>query len=196
MSARATKRIPIQIPKHFHPLSLDELNNAWTKVWRELESLGFTCPRLAKCKVCLGVIHTAYGYQWFGDRTDGRICGDIILPKVSLSQWLAYVRRLKKESALDILRHEYGHAYADVNRRRIESKRFEKAFGWPHSVEYEGGFEYDPEYHITEYGAESTGEDFAEVFWKFLKHKGKLPKHHHTKPIIKKWQFVNSLRKV
>ena len=177
------------------PLSLSELNTAWTKVWRELDDLGFGCPRLETCRVYLGVVHTAYGYQWFGDRTEGRACGDIVLPRVSLSQWENYFFGRSKVSPLDILRHEYGHAYADVNRRRIETKRFEKAFDGPHEVEYTGGFEYDPEYHITEYAASSTGEDFAEVFWKYLKHKGKLPRHHDTAPIRLKWKFVEELRR-
>lgn len=195
MKSRKTKGTTFGIPEHFRPVSLNELSTAWTKVWRELEGLGFICPRLEKCQVCLGVIHTAYGYQWFGDRSDGRACGDIVLPSVSTSQWKTYFRGKKKETVVDILRHEYGHAFADVNRRRIETKRFEKAFGWPHDVAYDGGVEYDPENHITEYAAESSGEDFAEIFWKFLKHKGKLPRHHHTKPIIRKWKFVESLRK-
>ena len=96
---------------------------------------------------------------------------------------------------VDVLRHEYGHAFADVNRRRVESKRFEKAFGWPHDVEYEEGFEHDPEYHVTPYAAASTGEDFAEVFWLYLKHKGKLPCRLDTAPIRRKWKFVEELRK-
>ncbi len=52
----------------------------------------------------------------------------------SSCHWNDYVHGRAKVSPLDILRHEYGHAYADVNRRRIETKRFEKAFGWPHDI--------------------------------------------------------------
>jgi len=177
------------------PLSLSGLNTAWTKVWREIDNLGFGCPRLETCQVYLGIVHEAYGYQWYGDRPEGRACGDIVLPRVALSHWRDYFKGRPKVSVMDILRHEYGHAYADVNRRRIETKRFEKVFGSPHDVAYVGGFEYDPSYHITEYAAASTGEDFAEIFWKFLKHKGKLPLHQQTTPIIKKWEFVEALRK-
>jgi hypothetical protein len=134
----------IRIPDHFRPTNLCELNAAWTKVWRELETLGLACPRLGTCQVYLGIIDTVYGYQWFGDRLEGRGCGDIVLPSVSLSQWGNYFLGNAKVSTIDILRHEYGHAFADVNRRRIETKRFEKAFGWPHEVAYAEGFEYDP----------------------------------------------------
>jgi len=143
----------------------------------------------------LGLVSTAYGYQWFGDDPDGRACGNIVLPRVSFSHWKDYFDGNRKTSTVDILRHEYGHAYADVNRRRIETNRFEKAFGWPHDVEYGEGFEYDPEHHVTGYAATSTGEDFAEVFWLYLKHKGKLPRRLDTAPIRRKWRFVEALRK-
>ena len=184
-----------KIPKHFSPVSLSELSRTWDRVWHELEKFGFTSRKLETCQVYLGIIDYAYGYQRFGDRPAGRACGDIVLPRVSFSQWKSYFYGMKKESVLDVLRHEYGHAYADVNQRRIETKRFEKVFGGPHDITYSGGVEYNPEYHVTEYAAESTAEDFAELFWKYLKHKGKLPKHHQTNPIIKKWQFIESLRK-
>ena len=98
------------------PLSLSELSRAWTQVWRELETLGFDSPRLATCQVYLGIASTAYGYQWYGDRPVGRACGDIILPRVSLSHWKDYFGGRPKITAVDILRHEYGHAFADVNR--------------------------------------------------------------------------------
>jgi len=99
-------------------------------------------------------------------------------------------------SVLDVLRHEYGHAYADVNRRRIETKKFEKAFDYPHDVLNEDGCEYDPEHHVTKYAAASTGEDFAEVFWLYLKHKGQLPARLDTPPIRRRWCFVEQLRTV
>ena len=143
----------------------------------------------------IGLVHTAYGYQWFGDREDGRTCGDIILPRVSLCRWGDYFRSGRVLSALDVLRHEYGHAYADVNRRRIETKKFEQAFEWPHDVSYEVGCEYDPQRHVTGYAAASTGEDFAEVFWLYLKHKGKLPARLDTPPIRRRRRFVAQLRK-
>jgi hypothetical protein len=183
------------IPKHFLPLSNAEIDRAWKSVWRELDELGFGCRRLESCQVYIELFSTAYGYQWFGDREDDKHCGDIVLPRISLSHWGDYFVGRQVVSALDVLRHEYGHAYADVNRRRIETKKFERAFGWPHEVVYAEGFEYDPEYHVTEYAAVSTGEDFAEVFWLYLKHRGKLPARLYTSPVRRKWRFIEDLRK-
>ena len=48
---------------------------------------------------------------------------------------------------------------------------------------------------VTPYAATSTGEDFAEVFWLYLKHKGQLPRRIDTAPIRRKWKFVEELRK-
>lgn len=186
----------LTVPKHLVPTTLPEVNRASTKVWRELETLGLSCRRLSSCQVCLNLASTAYGYQWFGDRDGGRHCGDIVLPRVSLSRWSDYFRGRPCTTVLDVLRHEYGHAYADVNRRRIETRKFERAFGYPH--EWWDGYEmeFDPDFHVTEYAATAPGEDFAEVFWLFLKHKGKLPGRLDTPHIRRKWRFVRDLEKV
>lgn len=191
-----TRKTITFIPKHFHPVTMSGINRAWTQIWREIEVLGFACPRLATCQVYLGIVHSAYGYQWFGDRPEGRACGDIVLPRVSVSQFKGYFAGMAKVSVADILRHEYAHAYADVNRRRVETKKFEKAFGYPHVWWENHELEYDPEHHVTRYAATDPAEDFAEVFWKYLKHKGKLPKHHDTPPIRRKWKFVEDLRRI
>jgi hypothetical protein len=183
------------IPKHFVPVGLDDVNRAWTKVWWELETMGLACRRLSTCQVYLGIVHTAYGYQWYGDRGDGRHCGDIVLPSVSLSRWSDFISGRPFTTVVDVLRHEYGHAYADVNRRRIESRAFENAFGYPH--EWWDGYEleHDPYFHVTPYAATAPAEDFAEVFWLYLKHKGDLPRKFASPPIKKKWEFVSRLRK-
>lgn len=74
-------------------------------------------------------------------------------------------------------------------------EKFESAFDWPHEVKYSDGFEHDPEHHVTEYAAVTTGEDFAEVFWLYLKYQGRLPRFYDTAPIRRKWKFVAELGK-
>lgn len=183
----------LQIPKHFVPVGMPDVNLAWTRVWRELDAMGLTCRRLSTCQVYLDWVSSSYGYQWFGDRNGGRHCGDIVLPRVSFSRWADYFHGRPVTTLLDVLRHEYGHAYADVNRRRVETKKFEKAFGYPHEWWDDAEMEYDPDFHVTEYAATAPGEDFAEVFWLYLKLKGRLPGRLDTPPIRKKWEFVRSL---
>lgn len=179
---------------HLIPTSMSEVNRAWTKVWHEVDTLGFGCKRLATCQVYLELFDTAYGYQWFGDREDGRHCGDIVLPSISLIRWGDFFLGRPFTTPADVLRHEYGHAFADVNRRRIETKKFEKVFGYPHEWRDDYEMEYDPDFHVTEYAATAPGEDFAEVCWLYLKHKGKLPKKLDASAIRIKWEFMESLR--
>ena len=45
------------------------------------------------------------------------------------------------------------------------------------------------------YATVTTGEDFAEVFWLYLKSKGKLHRFYDTAPIRRKWKFVGELGK-
>jgi len=180
---------------HLIPTSMSEVNRAWTKVWHEVDTLGFGCKRLATCQVYLELFDTAYGYQWFGDREDGRHCGDIVLPSISLSRWGDFFLGRPFTTPADVLRHEYGHAFADVNRRRIETKKFEKVFGYPHEWRDDYEMEYDPDFHVTEYAATCPGEDFAEVFRLYLKHRGKLSKRIDIPTIRRKWEFMESLRK-
>lgn len=150
--------------------------------------MGFACRKLATCQVWFIWGSRSYGYQWFGDRTGGRHCGDIVIPSVSVSRWRKY------ESVLDVLRHEYGHAYADINGRRINTKRFERAFGGPHDVNEPHPVPEDPDVHVTPYAATTTGEDFAETFWLYLKHKGRPPARLKYKTaILRKWRFIEDL---
>lgn len=183
------------LPKNLRPIGLSDVNRAWTKVWNELETMGFTCRRLSTCQIYLSWANTAYGYQWYGDRENGRHCGDIILPSVPFARWRDFFNCRPFPTSTDVLRNEYGHAYADVNRRQIETNRFEMDFGYPH--EWWAGYEmeFDPEHHVTRYASTAPGEDFAEVFWVYLKHKGKLPRHLDRLPIRKKWEFVGNLRR-
>lgn len=183
------------LPKSLQPVGQLDVNQAWTRVWQELDRMGFACRRLSTCQVRLSLAHTAYGYQWYGDRSNGRYCGDIVLPRISLSRWGDFFSRRPFTTPSDVLRHEYGHAYADVNRRRIETKRFEQVFGFPHEWWDDHEMEFDPDHHVTRYAATAPGEDFAEVFCLYLKHRGRLPRRLDKMPIRRKWAFVASLRK-
>lgn len=187
------------------PLSLTRLNQTLSKVRREMVDLGFWCDKLASCQVWLRTfpekgMSDAYGYQWFGDREDGRLVGDIVLPSVSPAMWGNYLRWLRGEEGtvilLDVLRHEYGHAFADANPRRMNSPKFARAFGHAHESWGESWtMEYDPEHHITEYAATDPMEDFAENFYLYLKHRGTLPAAYRTGPILERWKFIRGLRR-
>ena len=96
-------------------------------------------------------------------------------------------------SVLYVLRHEFGHAYANAYPRLFSSRDFKKSFG----DKYGDYAVYDDtcywkEYCVSDYAATSTQEDFAETFMYYLKHKGRIPKFYKKNAYIEsKWNFIN-----
>lgn len=161
--------------------TLQETND---KVLAELDALGFYDEHLAEIQVYLVPAGAAYGYQLYGG--DRSIC----IPMVSASHLLDMFLG-RKHTVRDVLLHEYGHALADTHRGLMHSRRFSSVFGGSHSSE--DPLEYDREAHVTTYAATNPSEDFAELFWLYVKHKGRIP-HAHQKPAIRrKWKFIKEL---
>jgi hypothetical protein len=88
----------------------------------------------------------------------------------------------------DILRHEYGHALANIYKGLIRSRAFSRVFGA--SYDNEIAFDYHADFHVTRYAATNASEDFAETFMLYLKFGGELPAHLDTPPIRRKWRFI------
>ena len=166
-----------------HIVTLPRLRRAVQTVRRELRELGFWDDAVAEIDVKLVTTGYAYGWQWHG------IGGDIEVPKFSASRLMDHLGLGNGYLPLVmVLRHEFGHALADTHRHLVETKRFEKAFWAPYDDDTVD--EYDPDLHVTPYAAWNCQEDFAEVFAKFLKHGGRLPKIFDTPTIRAKWKFV------
>lgn len=166
--------------------SIDMLESANNATILELTKLGFYDEYTERTEVYWVYGSRAYGYHNFGG--DGAIC----IPWISLSKLLDLYRG-KQNSLRDVLRHEYGHAVADTHRGLIRSRKFSLTFGASHDSDDK--WEFDPYFHVTEYAAKSASEDFAEVFYLFVKHKGKLPARYDTPAIRAKWEFVDKLRR-
>ena len=98
-------------------------------------------------------------------------------------------------SLQDVLRHEYGHAVADLYPRLIRSWRFRWAFGGRYHDEQPAS-DYHPKKHVTEYAATLPMEDFSEVFTYYVKHNGTLPRHFNTAAIRRKWKYVARLVRI
>src|SRR5690606_33641472 len=118
--------------------------------------------------------------------------GTICIPRISGAQlsdlYHGFHTRLN-----DILRHEWGHAVAEVYPGLIESNQFVRCFGG----EYEDMSPvrpYDPEHHVTPYASTMPCEDFAEVFHFYLRHKGCIPlRLSRRRPIVRKWDFIDRI---
>lgn len=165
-------------------ITLKRLNKGLFQVQSELERAGFYDEALQKVDVFLVPFGKAYGWQYYGTT------GEIHIPAISFSK-LKDVWNGNYTSLRDVLRHEYGHAVADTHRGLMRSLQFTRAFGASQGASIE--WEFDPEFHVSEYAATSPLEDFAETFMFFLRHGGKLPSSLRTPAIQAKWTFIRKL---
>ena len=178
--------------------SFDEVTRAYNKVRGEL--------------IVLGVL-------WNGSKLDGVECYYEALNPIGLIGWMGFYnfndrnihfpavynglaldfRWYDKNSALDVMRHEFGHALSDRYPGALKKGGvFRTAFGGPCCDKPAPGTNPEDweERCVTPYAATKTQEDFAETFMLFVKHKGKIPAKFAKKPAIrKKWKAVSEIVK-
>ena len=160
------------------------LERAKNAVVNELAEYGLWNRKLAAVPVQLVPFSRYYGWQAYGST------GEIAIPVISACRlWDRW--RGRYVSLRDVLRHEYGHAVADVWPKLIGSREFKAAFGAPHDADITSGFM--PGCHVTDYAATSPAEDFAETLMIFLRDKGRLKSRYRTPPIRRKWRFISKL---
>ena len=167
-------------------VGIRDLQAATDTVVAELDTMGFYDERLDEVEVYLVPVGVAFGWQLYGgDRS-------IKIPMLSLSRLLEHFGWDYSDLS-DVLRHEYGHAVADTHRGLMRSRRFSGVFGGSHESIW--AQDYDPEHHVTQYAATNPSEDFAELFYLYLKHAGRLPGRYSTVSIRAKWHFIRDLRR-
>jgi hypothetical protein len=168
--------------------TFNQLNHALDTVQDELIEHGFWDRKLSRIEVLWVPYGTAYGFQNYFTQ------GEIVIPGISLAkakEWFKY----PYVSLKDILRHEYGHAFAYTHKKLMRTDAFRAAFGTHHD-DLETSWEYDPERFISEYAATNAMEDFAETFMYYLEYSGQLPSRHNHRAIRKKWGYVKSLSRL
>ncbi len=105
----------------------------------------------------------------------------------------------EKDSDVDVLRHEFGHALADLYPGALKKGGvFRAAFGGAYGEAPAEECVADGwgDRYVSEYATSMTQEDFAETFMLFVKHKGKIPAKFAKKPAIrKKWKAVAEIVK-
>ncbi len=165
-------------------IDLPVLERELTAVRKELAVTGLYDKKMRNVDVFLVPFNNGAGYRcWGGD-------GSIAIPEVAMNT----LRELFDSDILtlrDVLRHAFGHAFAETHPAAISSDAFTETF---HDV-YSSGVSwiYDPEFHVSEYAAGGPAEDFAEVFAEFVARKGKRPRQYSSEPIRMKWDFLASL---
>ena len=166
-----------------HFITYSDVCRANRTVTSEMDKLGLWHRRLDDVTV-YWVPASLECYGWH--------CDDIYIPAVSGIQLLDLICG-EFTSLNDVLRHEWAHAVADKWPRLIDTKRFVQTFGGQYGST-EPASPYCRTHHITRYAATMPGEDFAETFHYFLRHRGRLPSYMAKKPIlVKKWQFIEWL---
>jgi len=91
---------------------------------------------------------------------------------------------------VDIIRHEFAHAWAWLDRDYIDSKWFTEAFGGYYSDAGKLGSEFDRNEFFSEYAMRNRKEDFAETFMCFLRYRGSLERFKNRPGLYKKLKAV------
>jgi len=180
--------------------SFDEVTRAYNKVRTELWKLGVLWDGSKLDGVGLtylpfAPISALGGYMGFYDPNTGEIeFPSVYLPIQSLWRDLG-----TKANAPDVIRHEFGHALADLYPGALKKGGvFRAAFGGSYggTPAEERGVDGWEERYVSEYATSATQEDFAETFMLFVKHKGKIPAKFAGKPAIRrKWKAVAEIVK-
>lgn len=151
----------------------------------EYEKLGLWSEKLDDVEVYLILWHRAYGYY-----TENR-AKYIAIPSLSRSRIIYLMYGRDNGSVRDVLRHEYAHALADTHRALIGSRRYREHFGTTYKDEREQL--YDKEFHVSDYAASKSAEDFAETVMWYVKGKGIIPKRWVGTAIHAKYEFIREL---
>lgn len=169
-------------------LSCAELDRAALAVQDELGALGlwkrvspaeiFWCALPQWPPLAMGYfIHSAHPLEeFFGWRA-----GHIYLPAFSVSP----------RNPLDVLRHEYGHAFAHYRPAVQRSRAFRAAFGGDYWRE-DSSLSQRRRDCVSSYATESPREDFAETFMVYVRRQGREPLR-MTAGLRRKWEFVAHL---
>ena len=171
----------------------------------ELDSTGLLTKRLYNVPVVTQPIDVAWlavGYEgcYVEDPGPvGRLAGyeprTIYFPRMTFSGFLRTLRGTHRRptSMRDVLRHEYGHAFAVEHPSLVRRcRRFVDVFGGRYDDE-EHADEYLTRDFVTPYAATSPSEDFAETFMTYVRCGGKTARYRHRAGADRKLGFVRHL---
>ena len=178
--------------------SFKEVKRAYDKVRKELIGLGvlWDGSKLDAVECIYEPLQWRGLISWMGfyDFDDRNIHFPAIYNGLALD-----FRWYDKNSALDVMRHEFGHALAHRYPTTLrKGDLFHLAFGGPYGKRPARGTDPDDwdGRCVTPYAATATREDFAETFMLFIKHKGQIPAKFAKRPVIrKKWKAVAEIVK-
>jgi hypothetical protein len=181
-------------------ITFSQVNSAALDVQRDLYKSGFWYEdtRLNQANVfwtafpfreTVGVFY--HGTRWLDDIAGFRQ-GHIYIPSITLSKLIPPRARI---SLRDVIRHEYGHAFAHYYPELIiRNKEFTRVFSGHYYADH-ATKSYDSSSYVSEYAQTCPMEDFAETFMMYTRRHGKPLKNMNVR-LEAKWSFVSGLKKV
>jgi hypothetical protein len=178
-------------------ISFRQVTNATIDVQRDLYKSGFWYDdtrlnqatvywTLLPSKETAGVFY--HGTRWL-DRMAGFREGHIFIPYITLSKLLKPRVRV---SLRDVIRHEYGHAFAHYYPELIiRNKEFRKVFNGHYYAEHPKTI-YDDASYVSSYAQTCPMEDFAETFMVYVRRHGKPLKNMNDR-LEAKWDFLRHM---
>jgi hypothetical protein len=95
------------------------------------------------------------------------------------------------ESLVDVIRHEFAHAWAWRDRPLFRRRWFREAFGAPYDApKWATPDEFDAAHYVSEYATERAKEDFAETFMVFLRDRRSLARYRRREGVHAKLMAV------
>jgi hypothetical protein len=188
------------IKDHLQYHSFETVRMATFKIHRELMAVGLAH---AGCRLREVNVHwmklpslkyyRAFGFFFHGEPFEYNIFnyqrGHIYYPSTVLKT----TKSDNRCHPLDVLRHEFGHAFAHYYYDELfsDNEGFEKAFGGAYFDSVRSR-ELPIFSFISDYAQESPMEDFAETFMVYLRRRGEIPYRFQNPDFKKKWKFIAS----
>ncbi len=103
----------------------------------------------------------------------------------------APVERSSGYTLADVIRHEFGHAWAWLDRKRIDGPWFKRAFGERYG--FPDGVPAPEEDFVSEYAMTRPAEDFADTFMTYLRHRRNLSRFKNQPGLYRKLRAIEVL---
>jgi hypothetical protein len=128
---------------------------------------------------------------WWGHKMLGFEPGAIYVPPNAPAQ-----KHVPGGTLLDTVRHEFGHAWAWLDRSYFRQAWFRAAFGARYWDAWDAPPAPDPRHFVSNYATESPAEDFCETFMFYLKYRRSLRRFAHRRGVYRKLRAVERAVKV
>ncbi len=92
----------------------------------------------------------------------------------------------------DVIRHEFGHAWAWLDPSFFRKLWFRETFGAPYHAEPWDLPEHDPDAYVSEYASGQAKEDFAETFMTLLRCRNSLERFKTRPGVYRKLQATRA----